>query len=564
MRAGWWRRKGNERLEIRWAPGPDAWRVELWHQQDDRREPLSFPLPADPRYLTLPGSEVYLTLCHLQHLFTDPPHPLRRAVDVNWDEVSVEHFPYDLHYALLELCSGGIAADTHLDAAASGAATKDRAAHETDPGDAKAVDASAPPTFLSPDGDADGEDAWNEVRSLIPTWLEEVGLPIHPIAVRGRVELDSTPAEGRVRITLWDAKGRNLERSGRRYGPVMVRDGRQELLPLAVWELYKASAMTVQHGYQRLAACQRWAQAAGFELDDVLRREQYVLVDRYDVDVRQHAPDHIELVPTFEGQEIDVRGFSTKSGWQRTRFYPTPRVLEDLRQLQERRHIRGSEVAAFTADPLSVLPEHDYLFDFDGYSDRVKGLVPLVSVRPSDPVGGGRAWFEMEDGDGETSPIGDDVLRELVLAHPGEDFVLHEGRWVHIPPQVREQFIAGANEGEKPASHEKGTAPYPGDADAPERRTEGGAGWTPESGAGPIEPGSGPGGQEPPEDRVPVGMVLDIYENEEALEYALQTPQLAPDAAAVPLPAALKATLFDHQLSGFRWLVRQWDQGAGG
>ncbi|MCL6518152.1 DEAD/DEAH box helicase, partial [Alicyclobacillus sp.] len=26
----------------------------------------------------------------------------------------------------------------------------------------------------------------------------------------------------------------------------------------------------------------------------------------------------------------------------------------------------------------------------------------------------------------------------------------------------------------------------------------------------------------------------------------------------------LKATLFDHQLSGFRWLVRQWDQGAGG
>ncbi|MCL6547676.1 MAG: DEAD/DEAH box helicase [Alicyclobacillus sp.] len=530
MLARWTRRKKDQRLRVTWEAGTDAWRVRLVLEQDGQTLPLPYPLPNDPKYLTLPGVEAYIGLSQLQDLLTDPPVALRKLVSADWSSVSVEHLPYDVFYALLEASGDAAGSASRGTAPAGGPAGAVHTEHV--PAQGSTSDATH--------AEDDDSDDWEEIRMALPALLQELGLPTEPIPVQGRVELRSAPREGEVGVVLWDRRGYNLERTGRRRGAVIQRDGRYELLPRPVWELYKAVQEPADHGYQRLAACQHWARLAGLQLTDMLARESYVLVDSYDVDVVAHAPDHLELVPTYHGRPIDLRGFSDKDGWLRTRYYPTPRVLQDLRKIEERRHLKGADVGRFLADPLSVLPEHNYLFDFEGYSDRVKGLVPFRRISPVRPSDGGRGWFEMESDDGqEAEPLSDEELRDILSAHPDDDFVLHQGHWVHVPPSVRQAVLQGVPRGAQDLGQETADRPGPGEV-------------------------SGQGSSARPADPVPHGYVLDIYENEHALEYELGTGEIPEDLPDVAVPESLRADLYDHQVAGFRWLVRQWRQRAGG
>ena len=131
------------------------------------------------------------------------------------------------------------------------------------------------------------------------------------------------------------------------------------------------------------------AKDAGISLENFLVSEKYNVIDQYDLDIKVHAHDHIEIIPTGtnEQETIALNNLaqpvtSFKDGMKRERFVRTERINEDIQKLSTKRHIMGEEVPLFFENPSAVLPEHDYQVDLDLFSERVKGLIPIQHIRP--------------------------------------------------------------------------------------------------------------------------------------------------------------------------------------
>jgi len=348
--------------------------------------------------------------------------------------------------------------------------------------------------------------------------LRALALPTETEPVTGVLSLRSLPEQADLALTIRNHKGENLYRIGERHGALYKVGDTFLLLPKQVYILQQALAEDYENGYQKIAVCQKLAQDAGLQLDSFLQNEQYHVVDMYDLDIKIHAPDHIELIPVgrTEGETISLQSpqpiISLKDRLhpdKRIRYARTRRVSHDLQKLATKRHIYGEEVALFFENPAAVLPEHDYLIDLEAFSKRVKGLIPIQAIRSRTNASGKMEWFESESG--AVLPYDETFLKELMLKHPDKQYVLVDGTWIHLDPLLRKELLQLEDE-----EHQY------------KRR-----------------------------------VVLDIKDNEAELEYQVESLTVLPFRLH-PLPKGLNATLFDHQVEAYQWLCHLREQGKGG
>lgn len=211
---------------------------------------------------------------------------------------------------------------------------------------------------------------------------------------------------------------------------------------------------------------------------------------------------------TYLNSSSGVNSF--KEGINRDRYVKTQAVQEDMNKLSQKRHIRGEEVPLFFENPSAILPEHDYQFDLETFSDRVRGLVPIERVAPFNNGGSGFQWFDAETGD--HVPYDEEFLRGLMEQYPDQQYVEHEGKWIYLDPTLRKNLLDIPVDEEAKLSHQ---------------------------------------------------FVLDIKDNEQDLDYLVENKNEL-QIEQFPIPNTLNADLFPHQLEGFQWLCHIEKKGIGG
>lgn len=347
--------------------------------------------------------------------------------------------------------------------------------------------------------------------------VESLNLPVSELELTGELRLDSLPNDGNLSLQLYMKDGRNLSRVGKEYGALFEIEGNYQLLPKKVYELKKALYIQYESGYQKIGVCQKAAIDANISLENFLQEEQYRVLDQYELDIKIHSPDHIELIPSGAteqetyalNQVSSVTSF--KEGTKRERYVRNGKITEDVKKISEKRHITGEEVPIFIDNPSAVLPEHDYQFDLELFSDRVKGLIPIERVRPVFTEGSGMGWFDYETN--QHIPYDEQFLKGLMEQNPNKQYAQHDGKWIYLDPILRKTLLEAVDDEE--------------------------------------------------ENKLKQKYELDIAKNEEELEYKVDPKELL-GTRSYPIPKGLRAELFDHQLEGYRWICHLANQRRGG
>ncbi|WP_419392701.1 DEAD/DEAH box helicase [Cytobacillus praedii] len=345
--------------------------------------------------------------------------------------------------------------------------------------------------------------------------LQQLGIPIEEMQVKGELTLDSLPDEAMLNLTLYNSEGKLLDRMGQQYGGLLKTNDNLFLLPASVYSLKKAIHSEFESGYQKVGICQDLAVHAGISLENFLKKETFHLVDKYDLDVKVHNFDHIELVPTGS-TEIETQLLNStspigtvKDGLKRDRYVKTKQVHEDVQKILTTKHIKGDKVPLFLDNPSAIMPEHDYTFDLDAFSERVRGLIPIERVRPTFTDGTGYRWFEES---GNDSSYDTDFLKGLMEIYPNQQYVEYDGKWIYLDPTLRKKILE-------------------------------------------IE--------EDEENKIKLQYALDIKDNEDELDYVVDGNKTN-EIKQFPIPRNLLATLFPHQEEGFQWLCHLEEKGIGG
>ncbi|WP_238457938.1 DEAD/DEAH box helicase [Alkalihalobacterium alkalinitrilicum] len=346
--------------------------------------------------------------------------------------------------------------------------------------------------------------------------LSSLGLPIEEMKMNGELKLNSLPDEGDLSLHLKTETGQNFNRVANGAGALFEMDGELNLLPQRVYKVKKALNEDFENGYQKIAICQKLAEEANLNMEDFLQKESFHVLDTYGLDVKVHHPAHIELVASGESEKETIALnapssiTSFKEGMERERFARTTKVSNDLSKISEKRHITGEEVPLFFENPLAVLPEHDYQFDVEQFSERVRGLIPIEKVRPTYKEGSGYSWFDEETG--KSYPYDEEFLKDLMLQHPDQQYVQHEGKWIYLDPTLRKALLE-------------------------------------------VE--------EDEENKIKQQYALDIKDNEQELDYELKSENRL-QLIEAELPETLQADLFPHQEEGYRWICTLEAQKRGG
>jgi SNF2 family DNA or RNA helicase len=346
--------------------------------------------------------------------------------------------------------------------------------------------------------------------------LEQLGLPTEVISVTGELLLKSLPQDGDLKLELRSSEGKFLSRTGTQIGAIFQQDDHFYLLPESIYHLKNALVDSYENGYQKVGVCQNLAKDAGVQLENFLENETYHLVDAYELDIKVHSHDHIELVAQgndqFETEHLNhpLTVNSFKKGMKRERYVKTEQVKMDLSTIFSKKHIRGEEVPIFLENPSAIIPEHYYMIDLEAFSERVRGLIPIEKVRASFGEGTGFKWFN-EDGEG-TVGYDSDFLRDLMTKYPDRQYVEHEGKWIYLDPTLRKKLL------ELPSNDENGIKQH---------------------------------------------YALDIKDNEDELDFFIESNKFT-DVQTYPIPTNLKADLFHHQVEGYQWLCHLEEKGTGG
>ncbi|MFC4799468.1 DEAD/DEAH box helicase [Neobacillus sp. GCM10023253] len=346
--------------------------------------------------------------------------------------------------------------------------------------------------------------------------LRQLGLPVEYMNVNGELMLKSMPQEGELKLELRTPDGKLLDRIGNQQGALFQWNNEWLLLPKSIFSLKQALHTEYENGYQKVGVTQKLAKEAGIQLENFLENESFHVLDQYDLDIKVHSHDHIELLAKGKdpAETDQLNQLSTvnslKNGLKRERYIKTNDVLEDLQNLFSKRHITGEEVPIFLENPSAVLPEHDYMIDLDAFSERVRGLIPIEKVRPSFGDGTGITWFS-----DDASPYGGynrEFLRGLMEKYPNKQYVEHDGKWIYLDPTLRKKLL------DLPVDEEN---------------------------------------------KIKQHFALDIKDNEDELDYVIDSNK-EKNINVYPIPATLQAELFDHQVEGFQWLCHLEEQGIGG
>ncbi len=346
--------------------------------------------------------------------------------------------------------------------------------------------------------------------------LQELGLPIQEMKVNGELFLKSLPQDAELKLELKSTEGKLLDRVGKQKGALFQWDNNLLLLPEFVYSLKKALNNKYENGYQKVGVCQQLAMEAGIRLENFLEKESYHVVDHYDLDIKVHSHDHIELMAKgmdpFETEHLNQPSIvsSMKDGFKRVRFVKTNDVKEDLQNIFTKKHITGEDVPVFLENPSAILPEHDYIIDLESFSERVRGLIPIEKVRPTFSEGTGIMWFNEEGR--QLGGYNPEFLIELMEKYPNQQYVEHEGKWIYLDPTLRKKLL------DLPVDEEN---------------------------------------------KIKQHYALDIKDNEDILDFVIGKDN-DPTIHTYLIPSTLKADLFEHQIEGFQWLCHLGEQGIGG
>lgn len=347
--------------------------------------------------------------------------------------------------------------------------------------------------------------------------LSSLNLPFEETEVSGELQLLTTPIDADLVLKLFLNDGSNLDRVGTSYGAIYEVNKNLVLIPQKVYHLRRAIQNEYDSGYQKIGICQQLAKNANIQLENFLINENYHVIDKYDLDIKVHDVNHIELVPTGK-DEMETLSLSQRNVVnsykedfnKRSRFVKTDAVQSDIEKLQLKRHITGEEVPLFFENPAAVFPEHDYVFDLEAFSERVRGLVPIERVRPTYSEGSGLKWFDTETG--EYVPYDEEFLKGLMSKYPNQQYVEHDGKWIYLDPTLRKTLLD--DEVDK-------------------------------------------------EEKIKYQYILDIKDNEEDLDYQIEANKIE-QIKRFPIPTDLRADLFPHQMEGFQWLCHIEEKGIGG
>lgn len=361
----------------------------------------------------------------------------------------------------------------------------------------------------------------------------------------------------RIKVEAFHAEhGPLRDEDHARYGPVFVladdtivplNPEQRKLFDVSKGEDVQWDVLEERMSY--LARTKEVAISAGAKIDGYLKNEDYQFAADAKLDIREDSTEEITLVPKVEGMEE----YGIESGEDLLEDEP-PRVLtkvvsqtrrkrlvlgkelrEKLSRLPREGKVRGADVPRLLTNPEQIVPEG---FDLSLFSERVKGIrTKIYNSRPyihvSRSTGG---WFEgipgieledwspaeLPDGKEADSSLRDlspETYRELVrrARETGDEYVQYDGSWIRIDPELGDKFEETLDSFSR---------------DENDRL------------------------------RIPVGSILEIYENLDLLEF-IDRQSLPPDDAQllddlpeIGVPSSFSGKLYPFQLNGYRWLTR--------
>lgn len=346
--------------------------------------------------------------------------------------------------------------------------------------------------------------------------LGKLGLPIEVFPVSGRIEIIGIPAsKPNFLLILRDSKNRVLEQIADINYPFIKIQDSSYILSKEVWELYEAiKSVEFESGYEKTAKIRNLALKAGIQLDDFLERENYHYIDKYEIQPKLISNDLLELQIVGETKEETdhlnnkLLKSSIRSGSNRERYETSKLVSEDIEILRNKKYLRNEEIPQFFQNPLSLFPEHNFLFDLEKFSKRVIGFIEISKPRMQ-IINGRRKWFDNETG--KELDINEEELRNEISNHPNRSFVSHKNAWVYADNTLKKEL---------------------GLIDKEEKQ------------------------------KVP-NLVLDIIKNEDKLEF-----QIAANNSKCyleqPVSELLQVKLYDHQIEGYSWICSIYDSGKSG
>ena len=170
--------------------------------------------------------------------------------------------------------------------------------------------------------------------------------------------------------------------------------------------------------------------------------------------------------------------------------------------------MRGEEIPQFFENPKSLFPEHEFSFDIEAFSERVKGFIVIKKPRPVIREGK-LEWFDAETG--EEIQFDEEALKAEIMKNPDQSFYRTGQEFVYADSKLKKTLGFG-NEEEK---QEK------------ER------------------------------------MALDIFDNEQTLEFnANHVSEKSFEDFLVS--DKLQASLYDYQKEGYSWIASLQKSKTGG
>ena len=346
--------------------------------------------------------------------------------------------------------------------------------------------------------------------------LGKFGLPTEVFPVSGKIEIVGSPAhQPEFVLTLRDSKNRVLEQIAETNYPFIKIQDSSYIMSEEIWQLYEAIQLDeFESGYEKTAKIRKLAVEANIQLDDFLERESYHYIDGYEVQPKLISNDLMELqiVGQTKEETEHLNGNRKKSsiriGTNRERYEASKKVRDDVQILQKRKYLRNEEIPQFFQNPLSLFPDHEFLFDLEKFSERVVGFIEISKPRMQ-MINGKRKWFDDETG--KELEINEEELCKEIANYPDRSFVSHKKTWIYADNTLKKEL--GLIEKE-----EKQKMP---------------------------------------------NLVLDIMKNEEKLEFQIEVHK-SKKYLEQPVSKQLKGSLFDHQVEGYSWICSLYDSGKSG
>ncbi len=346
--------------------------------------------------------------------------------------------------------------------------------------------------------------------------LKRIGLPSQCYSPISRLEIIGLPAKAPdFKLHLKTEGNENLVYAAQVEFPFVHFEEESYFIPENLWNLSKSIEFEgFDSGFEKTAKIRSLAIEASVELDDFLQREEYHYIDSYEVVPEMVDSETLELKiigkNEVESAHLNAASKTTsvRQNMDRQRYQSSAAVTNDLEILERKKYLKGQEIPQFFENPLSLFPEHDFVFDLESFSERVQGFVEIKRPRAQMKEG---KWGWFDDVTGEPLEIDREELKKAIQERPKQQFVPYQNSWVYVDKKLR---------GDLELEHVEKILQTP-------------------------------------------KMALAIKDNEQELSFALGNVE-STSYKTYPIPSTLAVKLFPHQVEGFNWICSLEESGSGG